>query len=381
MRIGYVEKDITPVSNVHLGGFAHRKGTTKDIHLPLTLKVIAFDNKYLFVADLLWWDDNLVKQWKKRLALKNIEAVFSATHTHSSPNIHRDLYDVLGVVDEYYIQFLDEQIATSIVDLVWQTATYFQLLEAPLTVACYRRKMIDGKIQMAPNEEIEVDLKISLIFLSEGSQNRLLLLHLACHPTVSDENVISSEFCGYVSWKLQLKYGLPVIVLQGFCGDIRPKLIRNHKFYRGNRHDIEKIGEKIINDLENLKLVVDGRLLDVPLFNDAILDVPIKRMYEPKVESPQYKKSILPFRTSKLTIANELSFIFANAEMSHDYQKKIGDLGVAYTDGMIGYVATEKQIIEGGYEGLEFIYAFGNRGPFPVTMEKQILELWKGWSS
>jgi hypothetical protein len=49
-------------------------------------------------------------------------------------------------------------------------------------------------------------------------------------------------------------------------------------------------------------------------------------------------------------------------------------LPVAYTNGMIGYVPTRRQIEEGGYESAEAFRYYGHPAPFADTAEAAVLE-------
>lgn len=47
-------------------------------------------------------------------------------------------------------------------------------------------------------------------------------------------------------------------------------------------------------------------------------------------------------------------------------------LALGYSNGMIGYIPTQIQLMEGGYEAEEFIYYFGLPAPFHIKTEKEI---------
>ncbi|MFC3798625.1 hypothetical protein [Cohnella sp. GCM10012308] len=83
------------------------------------------------------------------------------------------------------------------------------------------------------------------------------------------------------------------------------------------------------------------------------------------------------FEITKLKIADGLTFIAMNGEMVADYglfvKSRSPDLvPLAYSNGMIGYVTTAEQLLEGGYEPIESVPYFGLPGPFDQTVEATV---------
>lgn len=380
MYLAYSEVDITPTNPIQLGGFAHRKGYAKEVHQPLYLRLVVLGDVWLFTADLLWWDDQLVLQWKKKLALKGIKVLFHASHSHCTPNTHTELSSILGKIDLEYMNFLEIRILECTQSLKRFTCSHTQILENIVNVSSYRRRKDGNLIKMAPNEEQKIDKKVTSIMLCNGDVPKLLFVHFACHPTVSDMNKISSEYCGTVISELQRYYQIPVIFLQGFCGDIRPELVKDGEYYRGNKNDIENFGQKIIKAVKDSKKVLKEKLYTEPLIKTKEINFELFETQIIPIPCTRFEKHELQFRSSLLSISPQCSFIFANAEMSNFYQMNLNNIyGVGYTDGMIGYIATQKQINNGGYEGKEFIKVFGNRGTFDPSIEMKIHDIWKGW--
>jgi hypothetical protein len=83
---------------------------------------------------------------------------------------------------------------------------------------------------------------------------------------------------------------------------------------------------------------------------------------------------------SWLKLCEGLSLLTMNAEMVVEYglfikQRFAGSvLPVPYSNGMIGYVPTQRQVAEGGYEARESIAYFSLPAPFEATVETAIHE-------
>ncbi len=84
---------------------------------------------------------------------------------------------------------------------------------------------------------------------------------------------------------------------------------------------------------------------------------------------------------NRFAFSSDHEFICISAEVVIEYlplfqklnpKKKI--IGVGYTDFVFGYLPTDKQIQEGGYEGADFFSAFNLKGQFNPNIEKQVVE-------
>jgi hypothetical protein len=77
-------------------------------------------------------------------------------------------------------------------------------------------------------------------------------------------------------------------------------------------------------------------------------------------------------------LAPDLGFITFNAETVVEYGLFVkrhfrgAVLPLGYTNGMIGYVTTERQLIEGGYESREAFRYFAMPGPFHASTERRV---------
>ncbi|TBL69660.1 hypothetical protein, partial [Paenibacillus thalictri] len=98
-------------------------------------------------------------------------------------------------------------------------------------------------------------------------KTKALLLHYACHPTTSGDNDLSSEYPGAAMDMLEEDAGGGMIAafLQGFCGDVRPALVKDGAFYRGSDAEIRQLGRKLADAVQGvlagtLQLLAAGSL-------------------------------------------------------------------------------------------------------------------------
>ena len=149
-----------------------------------------------------------------------------------------------------------------------------------------------------------------------------------------------------------------IFFLQGFCGDIRPKMIKKNKtikdyiitflvgkrFRKPNHSDANKISNSIVRS------VINAEKEKYVFFIDNIKDS-CQVNYNLKLEDGTIfdkKLNILVWNWGKLII------IFLNGEILSGYNiSKYNNttiVCVGYSNGMIGYLPTNDDIMKGGYE-------------------------------
>jgi hypothetical protein len=417
LHLGTAKVDITPEHPVPLAGFADRKGTSEGIVQPLFMKIWFFEQqtsygqkqRALFVqADLIWWGSERMASIKSRIhekwGLDEDFIILHATHTHSGPQSSARFTLSLGKLSPPYIEFLERKLFEGIekaVDNLEEVTVEKGM--GTCNIGIHRRKWVDGEMKMAPNPEGPVDSEVQVIrFKTAEDLTKGIMFHYTCHPTTTGENRISSEFPGAAMEVVEKSLGGEAIAsfLQGFCGDIRPRLIEDGKFFRGTSQDVLDIGGKLA---EEVLRVLDGpmKLLSPCSFEgkSAVVSLPFQHLpcwnelqeYKQRedvlgewsrlfYEEPERLSPAASIQFNLLKLAEGLAFVAADAELVVEYGlyvKQMTDgriLPLAYSNGMIGYVPTARQIKEGGYEAKESAYYFGLPGSFDPSVENRIRE-------
>jgi hypothetical protein len=262
---------------------------------------------------------------------------------------------------------------------------------------------------MAPNLSGVRDPELQVIaFRSLTGVTRALIVHYTCHPTTSADNYVSPEFPGLAMQRLEDIEGLEVAMyLQGCCGDIRPSLIRDDSFYRGGDAEVCTLGADLSQQvLSVLRSTLQPCRPGFYTANRTHVSLDFHRLptdaelhsYQcrPGIEG-EWSRELLEnperlhprvLELSRLDLCEDLSLIGMNAEMVVEYGLFIKSrlssqiLPVAYSNGMIGYVTTARQLIEGGYEPAESCRYFGLPSPYAADSETRILEgLAKCWTA
>ncbi|MFD1780233.1 neutral/alkaline non-lysosomal ceramidase N-terminal domain-containing protein [Fredinandcohnia salidurans] len=404
LLLGTYEIDMTPRLPVQLAGFAHREGKAMEVHSPLFLKTYYFEQNgkpfLLFIGDVIWWDDQLVNTWRKRVAdeysVKVASICFHSTHNHSGPQTSDAFTSLLGVRDQSFIESLEDIILKSVKCAITnKEPVTIVRRKTSSDIGVYRRLQYENKMVMSPNPSVPIDKEVTIITFENRKQDmKAMLIHHACHPTSTDANVVSSEYTGVCCARLKETYQHAVIgFLQGCCGDVRPALIKDHTFFRGSLQDMEAIGNQLAEDIISGINISDAEMIhsdrleayssQVPLpFQEEYtvneeMEPEVIRIWKQHIEQNWQDKNKTQLEIQYLDISSRLRFIFFNGEMVQHYSqyvKKIdsGVLALGYSNGMIGYIPSQTQLMEGGYEAEEFIYYFGLPAPFHIKTEKII---------
>ncbi|WP_408008526.1 neutral/alkaline non-lysosomal ceramidase N-terminal domain-containing protein [Pseudalkalibacillus sp. A8] len=420
LKLGTSKIDITPSVPLELAGFAHRKGPFSGIEKPLFLKVFYFEKEgarsekdtiIMVTADLIWWDEEQCKQIEKlienELKTSDFTIVFHATHNHSGPQTSSNFTRFLGAPEPRYLENLNTQVLIAIRSAV-QNLEPVTLSRGSTTcnIGINRRLKSEFQVSMAPNKEGPVDPDVTIL-AAENSTGSIkgVMVHYTCHPTVTGDNYISSEFPGVATEEIERALGEKVVAgyFQGCCGDIRPGLIDKEKneFYRGNQTDVQRLGQQLADQV--IKAIDENKLepINVEYMQIQKRSVPLKFEKIPSIDQLRCMKDsltkdehivwqtfllenqnrLIPEATLKLVLVEfgeDLSFLTMNGEMVVDYglfiKKEFSNnvLPLPYSNGMIGYIPTSQQIIEGGYESKEWIYFFGVPSHFSRSIEENI---------
>ncbi|MCQ6560683.1 neutral/alkaline non-lysosomal ceramidase N-terminal domain-containing protein [Paenibacillus mendelii] len=421
LRLGTTKVDITPGHPVPLSGFASRGNRVFErIASRLFVRTFVFeqtaadgsiDRALLLSADLLFWSNESVRklrsQIQERYGIPAERTILHATHTHSGPSVSEQTIG-LGVPDQAYLAGLERSLMDSI-DLAIRNIEPVTVYRGTgsCEIGVNRRELRQGQIILGRNSQGLVDNEVNaIVFATNQGRHKALLVHYTCHPTLTDANAVSSEFCGHAMDVLEQRMQHDETVcayLQGCCGDINPYGSKNAGFDGDTA--ISKLGEVLAEAV--LALLADGlhkqayapfdaaqvvdklpfaRLPDkdelMRLAAEEVEQSPWRLLASRYLKNPDLLKAYAPFEVTRFRVAKNLTLAAMNAEMVVSYGLFMKSLGVgliplAYSNGMIGYVTTAKQLEEGGYEPHDSVPYFGNPAPFDENVEEKVLRMLK----
>jgi hypothetical protein len=301
-----------------------------------------------------------------------------------------------------YIHFLMEQVdhAVGIAHDRAETVTVERGSGECAAIGINRRLPKQGKIEMAPNPAGLVDPEVTVIrFCTPAKQVKGVLFHFACHPTTTSDNRVTSEYCGAAMEELDRQLGDGIsCFLQGCCGDVRPALHKDGAFFSGNERDVREAGGQLASEVLD---ILSGpmtalRSAELRAWTTQV-ELPFQRVPDPAElqadprdpEIVRMWKRLLLDNPHRLTgrhllsiqlmqICDELSWIAMNGEIVTEYglfikqRSQSRTLPLGYSNGMIGYVPTARQLREGGYESERSTLPFGYPSPFQEQIEVRI---------
>ena len=245
------------------------------------------DNPLVLVAaDIIWIDQYTSHKVRSLISKKyNIpksNVCICASHTHGTYNIDKDF--LFNNYSEEYRNHIEK----SIINLIDQT---FNL--SPINVDIFtsdievegisinRRKTffnfkkLKKTTQTMPNIKGLNDKDLNLIVFKNSDTKKIIniIARYSCHPVSNPDNCFGPYYPGVLRNKIIKKFShnTNLMFLQGFCGDIRPNLIKKieglkdrlryflygNLFRQSEKNDSEDIGIKLSNyvldALENLK--------------------------------------------------------------------------------------------------------------------------------
>lgn len=411
LLLGTSKFDITPEHEVPLAGFGSRKGVMEGVASRLYARVALFiqrdageERKQLVVsADIICWGsermEHLRRVFEERWGIPARHVLLAASHSHSGPQTTERMR-MVGRLDESYVARMEALLFAGIEEAHGNVeAVVTERGSGTCDIGVNRRLIVDGKALFEPNVEGPVDREATVVrFRTDSGATKAVFLHYTCHPTTMNANIVSAEYSGYAAAALERELGGNAVALfmQGCCGDIRPALVRDGHFYAGTDEDARQLGGMLADavsvvlagSMEQLApCLLDGELArcELPFEQMPAIDrltafsrgeeQPLKGWAEQLLDTPELVKPSAQLDLTRLDIAEGLSLVAMNAEMVVDYglfvkARSAGRaLPVAYSNGMIGYVSTARQLTEGGYEATGSYYYFGLCAPFAASTE------------
>ena len=204
----------------------------------------------------------------------------------------------------------------------------------------------------------------------------------ACHPTsVIDDSIATSDYVGPIRSALRARLGeAPIIHLQGFAGDVRPPgapappyaalntLFWGPRFYSFNPAGLAAWEESVSTRItalvgrgEPFALRGDLDFKSTQIELQAFLDGAPDRNLE----------------VGRIRIGNALALTYLEAEPSAAHASRVSsifaaDWPVGYAGDVFGYLPTDSQVPEGGYEVHGYMPLFGMSGRYRGSIDEAL---------
>ena len=390
-----------------MAGYGFRDHPCESISEDLYLRAQAEfsgEKRLVFLyADLERWDNVLVARIRNKLeelyGLQETELLFLASHTHSGPVTgYSGLVASEDVVSDAYC----ETVFQAAVDAAGEAMQ--NMKEATLTryngrscLNVFRRVWEDGKTIMAPNYEVPADRHLTVIAVRDAEGKLIgLQVHYPCHANIANGYDIHPDFPGVALRMLDEQFpDSTALFLQGCTGDLRPNSVCGDRFVPAPYPKVVEFAKRFVSNILEA-MAGHGIAVGEPCKSDLIrLALPLENVKdEAELHQIQETGSDLDrawaatvlkhgnreFETleiMRVRYSGGLLLYAMNGEVVQEYAAFARTLDedavvAAYANGMIAYIPTAKEIIEGGYESKESPFWFGLAGTFSLDIERMI---------
>lgn len=417
---GVAVVDVTPPVGLRLSGFAARTAPCDGVYLPLRAVVTALTERatgarvVLVSAEWLGFYDRTEPLRALITAATGVprdHIVLAATHTHCGPAVHRhEAGDCWEPTDETYLQSALERIAAAAVAACAAAEPVTLRFVTGRCGFAYSRRKPDGRggVEWAPTLAAPHDHTVpALVFARADGGVKHVLFSYACHPTGGGAKLqVGGDYAGFAMLELEKRLGCTAGFFLGCAGDQKP--------YRPDpaQPGFPSYSVEALRDLgaELAAAVVaavrDGRGVEVagPL-RAASRQFGLRAVVLPRADYAAMRDSEqgyfrrwavinlacldrgerppveLPFELQTVEFGRSLVLVTMAAEMSAEYGLRLArELGgrfaavwpVGYTNDLYGYVPSERQIPEGGYEVIGSQMFMGRPGPLESGTEDKI---------
>ncbi len=404
-RAGWASCDITPPLGLPMGGRGPRFAAGTEVLTPLQAGVVVLEdsrkNRVVLVSiDVICTDarqtDQLCVEVGSAVGASPDAVIINASHTHSGPMLSYERYSTLQPKPpelEAYERELDKKIIRLAVEAA-QKITPVRAIwrDGESNIGINRRLMTpEGAIMMGPNPDGFYHRHLWTLDLEaiDDPAQRCVLFSHGCHPVIvygHNWTAISSEWPGRSRDILKSELGEQTHFqfLQGLAGNIRPRILsdfENKKFRQSTPDDVEATAQELAGDVKDT-LQQTGELLDLQL-GAAKGDFLAQRVEPPAREHwaatendedeltrersrywlTRYGDDAIapyvwqPWPLGIVRFAPGFSLVHMGGEPLCEWSEVFAQalpgqrlVSCGYTDTAAGYLPTDAQLSEGGYE-------------------------------
>lgn len=253
---GASKAKITPEKPVCLAGF-NTSRKSEGVHDDLYAKCVVLDDGQTTVGlvslDLIGLFHDDVEKIRKRISEKYGDSIIIAsTHTHSGPDTI-GYFSIPSGVDEEYMDGLEKKVEECVNNAI-KSMEHAKLELASIKAPSNISKNI--RVEGYKDDELSV-IKIN------GLEGKTLatIINYAAHPEIleRENKLVSADFVGYLSSKVEEKLGGTAIFLNGALGGMITPRVEGHDFKDAEKTGL-KLYETVLNALEKSEIVHNPKI-------------------------------------------------------------------------------------------------------------------------
>ena len=376
-RASVVKVNISPNTPKQLLGYGPR--LSAGIHDSIYHRIIALDDGitqfFLVSTDICLVSpseyDHVAAILQKNLGINPVNFWWTATHTHSAPEVGvpglgeafmGDRYK--HPVDTAYTSFVEQTLINGIIEARKKLETAKIGVGWGFSQANINRRAVDvdGKASIGLNPDGAVDRRIGLIRLDKKDGSPLALIaNYPIHGTVLGGQLqISGDAPGIVAAYVEQKTGVPVLFINGAAGNLAPIYsvypdpeaghLSQFRVLLGDK--ILDANKKLLSTSDSVKFVTGSMMVESP--RKTNLSWP---SYLEKYSSTKNGINMVKVPVRFLKINNDVAIWSAPLELFCEISNDVRDRSpfpftfyYGYTNGWLGYLPATEDWKHGGYE-------------------------------
>jgi hypothetical protein len=417
--VGVAQRDITPSYSVRLSGYQARKAESKGVQQRLRAKALAIGSDkqgaaLLITVDSLGVPAPVVEEVAARLRAKAGVArerfAVAASHTHSAPCVAGLAPNIFAMklpeaeqaaIDRYTKELTDHLEAVGLDALKDRRPATLAWAQGTVGFAINRRVIKDarwagfGEVPAGP-----VDHSLPMLRAADADGKvRAVVVAYACHCTTLDpaDNVISGDWAGYAQEAIEHDHpGAVALTMIGCAGDANPRDRTGVAVaQRHGRSMADEVGRLLKADLKPLAGPPVGRFKTIQLPLDTLptheqLEALTKgkdvaaaynaRTFLDRLDRGEALPKAVEYPVQTWQFGDDALIVFLGGEVVVDYAIRLRrELDadrlwvVAYANDVPCYIASERILKEGGYEGGSSMVYYGKPTRLAPGVEDRIV--------
>lgn len=413
-QAGAAKVDITPDGPVWMAGYAARTKASTGVVGPIHAKALAIDDgkkgRVVFVtADIIGFPRSVAEEIAiaslKRYGLERSQLVLNASHTHSGPVIWPNLATMylFNATEKARVEAYTRKFVGQVVDVIGAAIANLKAAELELDMgsagfAMNRRLPTPEGIKNSPNTTGVTDHSVPTIEV-RGTDKKIvaLLFGYSCHNTTLTGEFydISGDYAGYAQSELEAKFPGAVAMFAMACGgDQNPYPRSSLANAKAHGHEL---AEAVIRTTEKPGQLLKGRIRS----GFQMIELPFQAFGRNDFEAEM--KSTNPFAVrraeavlktmSESRLSHTLAYpiqairlgqatvVTLGGEVVVDYclrlKKETANpslIVLGYSNDVMCYIPTKKQVAEGGYEAKDSFLYYGQPAPLSGDSEDIIVD-------
>ena len=414
MQAGVAGAEFTPEPGLVLQGHLSRNPSHAVLY-PLEARAIVFDDNHARVCIItldvigveLAFTQRVRQQVSAKTGIRADHILIAASHTHCAPAM---LHNLAMTPDSSFVQHVER----AAVQCAIEAAKH--LHPVTLGLGCgsahfnVNRRPVEPHQQFGVNWAGVVDHRARVLRVDGLDERPLaMLFHFSCHPTTKQgsEGFISADYPGAARRLIEEQLQCPALFLPGCFGNVRPQI--NGAFTSANKEQLDAVGRQLAQGVMKATRFLATRPASGLSAQESELYLAFRQSKAPEeleviaqggatlgaqVKGQWARRTLDAIRSGSLPqgLASVMQVMKIGPlmlvaipgepvqEIGYAIERTLAHLDgiddlwpMGYCNDQIGYLVTERQKQEGGYE--PNAYTFYDRPAGYVDEERVIVEL------